>query len=161
MQLAIDITKENALWDSLPHDIEQYTHDIVSKVLNKTLPNIQAIEVSVVLADNALIQKLNRDYREKDKPTNVLSFPMTDQDDLDEEAKFICLGDIIISYETITAESEEQEKSFLDHYTHMLVHGCLHLMHYDHITEELANEMEGLEIEILSSFGIKNPYEIY
>lgn len=112
--------------------------------------NDGGVEVSIVLTDDAHIQALNRDYRGKDKPTNVLSFPQ-DEPSL--------LGDVIIAYETIAREAEEQNKSFSDHFTHMLVHGTLHLLGYDHEAEAEAEEMEALEVAILSDIGVKNPYE--
>ncbi len=111
----------------------------------------QPCEISIVLTDDAHIQILNRDYRGKDKPTNVLSFPQ-DEPSL--------LGDLVFAYETIAREAIEQNKSFTDHMTHMIVHGTLHLIGYDHIKDHEAQIMEGLEIEILSKLNIKNPYEI-
>lgn len=117
------------------------------------------IEISIVLADDAFVQDLNKRYRHKDKPTNVLSFPQTEIEDLDASQPFLSLGDIIIAYETIVREAGEQGKPLADHFRHMLVHGCLHLLHFDHIEEDEAQAMESLEIAILGSFGVKNPYQ--
>lgn len=116
-------------------------------------------EISIVLADNDFVQNLNKTYREKDKPTNVLSFPQTEIDEFDEAQGMISLGDVIIAHGVITAEAQEQTKDFYDHLRHMLVHGTLHLMHFDHMDEEQAQEMETLEIAILEKMGINNPYE--
>ncbi len=113
------------------------------------------VEISIVLADNAFVQNLNRDYRGKDKPTNVLSFP---QDPV-ADSKMINLGDVVMAYETVMAESKIQKKPFTEHVTHLLVHGILHLLEYDHENEEEAEEMESLEIRVLERLGIKNPYE--
>lgn len=113
------------------------------------------VEISLVLADNDFVQKLNRDYRGKDKPTNVLSFPQ----DPEPGAAEIHLGDVVMAYETVLKESAEQNKLFGNHVTHLLVHGILHLLEYDHENDEEAEEMESLEIRILETLGIKNPYE--
>lgn len=104
---------------------------------------------SIRLTNDTGIQQLNRDFRQKDKPTNVLSFPHDDPE---------YLGDIAISYETIKREAEEQGKDFIHHFTHMLIHGFLHLNGYDHETDAEAEEMESLEIKILADMGIENPY---
>lgn len=114
----------------------------------------RAIEISVVLADNLFIRNLNKTYRGKDKPTNVLSFPQ----DPDAGGKMINLGDVVLAYETVKLEAESQDKSFPDHVTHLLVHGILHLLEYDHENDEEAEEMESLEIRVLERLGIKNPY---
>lgn len=119
-------------------------------------------EVSISLTDDADIQTLNRDYRGKDKPTNVLSFPQIedwsdDSDDLN--APVLLLGDIVVALETIQREAIEQEKPLKDHFIHMLIHSFLHLLGYDHETEDEADVMEGLEIKILGDMGIKNPYQ--
>jgi len=105
---------------------------------------------SLLLTDNAHIQQLNRDFRDQDKPTNVLSFP-------DGEAGY--LGDIAIALQTIEAEAKDQDKDFYHHFIHMVIHGLLHLKGYDHDTDAQAEEMEALEIKILADIGIKNPYK--
>ncbi len=157
--IEIDIAINDERWNSEITEIEAFTQNIVQRVLSDFEWKTNNIDISIVLADNDFIQELNKNYRHKDKPTNVLSFPQTENEDLNNESPFISLGDIIVALETIKAEASEQNKSFSDHYTHMLIHGCLHLLHYDHITDEQAAEMEGLEIEILNTLNIKNPYE--
>lgn len=119
-------------------------------------------EITITLTNDASIQILNRDYRDKDKPTNVLSFPMWNNlgeipDNNGGGASFP-LGDIIIAFETISREATEQEKPLADHFTHMLVHGFLHLLGYDHMKDEEARVMESLEIKILKKLLIPNPY---
>lgn len=117
-------------------------------------------EVSVTLTDDAAIRILNKEHRGKDKPTNVLSFPVWDHmSDIPPRAGLVPIGDIIIAFETIKAESIEQEKSLADHLTHMVVHGFLHLLGYDHIRDDEAEIMESLEIRILKKLDIANPYE--
>ena len=101
---------------------------------------------------------MNREYRDMDKPTNVLSFATLDSDDPVPDEGPYPLGDIILSYQTIDREANEQGKFFKDHFTHMIVHGTLHLVGYDHQTEDEATHMETLEIRILEKMNIQNPY---
>ena len=110
--------------------------------------------VTLTLTNDPEIQRLNRDFRDKDKPTNVLSFP---DGDMDDDGR-LHIGDIALSYQTLAAEAEAEQKPLADHLTHLIVHGLLHLYGYDHIEDEDAVEMEALEIEILEDMGIKNPY---
>lgn len=116
-------------------------------------------ELSVVLADDALVHRLNRDYRGKDKPTNVLSFALTEAEEpeLGEDAP-VMLGDVILAWETVAFEAAEQGKTPSDHMTHLVVHGVLHLLGYDHETDDEAEEMEQLEVEVLETLGIADPY---
>lgn len=140
----LDVMRQSDLWsDNL--DIEAALSMAARMTQYK-----KASELSVVLCDDAYIQELNAEYRGKDKPTNVLSFPQ-DED--------FHLGDIVIAFETIKREADEQNKTFQDHFSHMLVHGFLHLLGYDHESDEEADVMENTEIQILGALGIKNPYE--
>ena len=107
-------------------------------------------ELSVVLSDDAQVQTLNREYRGKDKPTNVLSFPMPPESGL--------MGDVIFALETLQREADMQEKSFEDHFTHLLIHGLMHLQGFDHQTEPEAQDMEAREIRALARLSIDNPY---
>ena len=121
------------------------------------------IEINLSLSNNAEVQKLNASFRGMDKPTNVLSFANIDGDDFFEEIKqagIVELGDIIIALETLQQESNLKEISLQDHFAHLLIHGILHLFGYDHQTDEEANEMEGIEINILEKLKIANPYEV-
>jgi probable rRNA maturation factor len=104
----------------------------------------------LVLADDALQRRLNREFRGRDKPTNVLSF----------EAAPGALGDVVLALETIAAEAEAQGKTLADHVAHLVVHGVLHLRGYDHETQGQARRMERLEIEILAGLGIADPYHL-
>ena len=125
--------------------------------------SISEAELSVVLSNDLDVQKLNFEYRKKDKPTNVLSFSTLDdpaEENLAHQRGVLSLGDIILSRETLICEAKMQSKRLEDHFTHLLVHGVLHLLGYDHLSEDEALEMESLEIEILSRLGVKNPYEL-
>ncbi len=119
-------------------------------------------ELSLVLTDDAHIRDLNRTWRGKDKATNVLSFPAGEHHEAEVSDDYadppMLLGDIVIARETLVREAEEEGKSRQDHFTHLLVHGFVHLMGYDHEDDAEAEEMEALEAEILAHLGIANPY---
>lgn len=148
MKPEIDILISQPRWrEALPG-----CEDIVTRAIEQSLIHLKAskaYEVSVVLTDDAEIRELNREWRGKDKPTNVLSFPQ------DEE---ILLGDIILSLGTIEDEARSQGKALADHTSHLVVHGLLHLLGYDHEVESEAEEMEALEIDICAQMGVNNPY---
>ena len=111
-------------------------------------------EISVLLTDDAAVRELNRAWRGIDKPTNVLSFPSPKQ----AAGLPPLLGDIAIAYETLAREAGEEGKPFLHHLAHLAVHGYLHLMGYDHLTDSEAEAMEALERDILRSLRIADPY---
>ncbi|AJY48370.1 rRNA maturation RNase YbeY [Martelella endophytica] len=115
------------------------------------------VELSLVFTDDAAIREINAEWRDKDKATNVLSFPAFPVAPGDMPGPM--LGDIVIAYETVAREADELEKSFEDHLTHLLVHGFLHLLGYDHIENEEAELMEGLETRILATLGLSDPYQ--
>lgn len=111
-------------------------------------------ELTVRIVDRQEITELNHQYRHKDKATNVLSFPA----DLPDHIDIPLLGDLIICADVVRQEAIEQHKALSDHWAHMLVHGTLHLLGYDHIEDGEADEMEALEIIILNKLGVANPY---
>ena len=120
------------------------------------------VEVSVRLTDDAEVQGLNAQYRGKDKPTNVLSFPMVQPDLIEalsagDEGETL-LGDIVLAWETVAAEAAAKALTPADHATHLIVHGLLHLLGYDHDDDALAGHMEGLETAALSHLGLGDPY---
>lgn len=115
-------------------------------------------EITLRIVSKDEIQMLNSSYRGKDKPTNVLSFPFDMPEGLPTELQEMILGDIALCAEVIAEESSAQHKALAHHWAHMVIHGVLHLLGYDHINDDDAAEMEALETEILASFNIKNPY---
>ncbi len=119
----------------------------------------RAYEVSVVLTDDAHQRKLNAAYRGKDASTNVLSFPADENPDGTFPGDLAMpLGDVTLALETVSREADDEGLSFADHFCHLLVHGMLHLAGYDHETDNDAERMEMLEIEILAGLGVDNPY---
>lgn len=120
------------------------------------------VEIAVRLTDDTEVHALNRDFRGKDKSTNVLSFPQVQADLLDTLSNSddgeILLGDIVLARETCAREAEEKGISIPDHATHLIVHGTLHLVGYDHMDDASAQAMEALEVKALASLGIANPY---
>ena len=114
-------------------------------------------EVSVRVVDRAEMQLLNDKFREQDKPTNVLSFPAGEIDGLPVDAD-IPLGDIVVCAAVVKDEAQRQGKTLADHWAHMVVHGTLHLLGFDHESDRDAARMERLEVQILGDHGIANPY---
>ena len=119
------------------------------------LPFQEESEVTVRLVDEAESNQLNLTYRGKDKPTNVLSFPF----ECPPGVELPLLGDLIICRQVVEREASEQNKPLLAHWAHMVVHGSLHLLGYDHIDDEEAEEMEALEVEFMQALGYDNPYQ--
>ena len=136
----------------------------IKKVVETTLRFIGTqsdCEMGIACVDNAESHKLNLEYRQKDKPTNVLSFPSDLPDEMAQILDTFPIGDLVICIPVVLQEAIEQQKTPIEHFTHMLLHGTLHLMGYDHETsEEDAEEMEALEIEILNKLGFENPYTV-
>ena len=115
----------------------------------------KAAQLSIRIVDESESQHLNNTYRGKDKPTNVLSFPM----DIPEEFDVPMLGDLVICAPVVAREAREQHKSLQAHWAHMVIHGMLHLQGYDHISDDEAEQMEALEIKLLQQLGYDNPYQ--
>lgn len=158
----IDVTISEPEWNNSFLDVEKLARTAVQNTLKVArLPKEvqgRSIEASIVLANDDLIQILNREYRDMDKPTNVLTFASIDSDAPVPMDGPYALGDVILSYQTIAREAKEQGKFFKDHYIHMIVHGTLHLLGYDHEDDDEATIMETLEIRILERMNIQNPY---
>jgi len=121
-----------------------------------------AVEISIKLTDDAEIRSLNATYRGKDAPTNVLSFPMVQSDlletlDIGDDGE-VLLGDVVLARETCAREAEEKDIPFADHAAHLIIHGTLHLLGYDHMVDHEAEAMEAIEVRALASLGIADPY---
>jgi len=153
--LAVDILIESEAWRMLPEaaDIVQRAIAATSKV---DIHRCNA-ELSILLCDDKTIARLNGRWRGQEKPTNVLSFPAPPlQGALPDEK--IPLGDIAIAYETVAREAEENGKTVSDHLSHLVLHGLLHLLGYDHHMDDEAERMERLERDILARIGVADPY---
>lgn len=119
------------------------------------------VEVAVRLSDDAEVHGLNRDWRGKDRPTNILSFPMLDTEALARlgaPGTDVLLGDLVLAHETCVREAADKRVSLPDHATHLIVHGTLHLLGHDHVDDGMADAMEALETQILGLLGIDDPY---
>ncbi|PCI49324.1 MAG: rRNA maturation RNase YbeY [Alphaproteobacteria bacterium] len=169
--IELDICLQSPDWDVGFPDykacIETCFEQIVTQVPEaRNFDHIPHLELSILLSDDQNIRELNKDYRGKDKATNVLSFPSLSPEDIDvflrkgsEIPDFpIILGDIIFAYQTIKDEAREQGISFSDHFCHLCLHGMLHLLGYDHIEDSQADAMEVLEKKLLSKLSIDDPY---
>ena len=117
-------------------------------------PQSDEVEMTVRIVDEAESHELNLNYRGKDRPTNVLSFPFECPD----EVELPLLGDLVICRQVVEREAQEQDKSLMAHWAHMVVHGSLHLLGYDHIEDDEAEEMESLETQIMTGLGFADPY---
>lgn len=162
----LDTSIEDARWDDIALEA------VAERVLAAALPEVglspDMCEVSLLGCDDSRIAELNADFRDKPRPTNVLSWPEEDlAADLPggvpamPEADFtgvIALGDIAIAWDTCAREAEAAGKAMQDHVTHLVLHGLLHLLGYDHIRDEDATLMEALEVRILGKLGVDDPY---
>lgn len=144
----IDVTMMHPNWQSELPDIEERCRGAVLAALSGRTASAGQ-EVSIVLADDAKVRELNSRYRGQDKPTNVLSFA---------QGEAGLLGDVVLAFETTKREAAEQRKTLGDHAGHLVVHGVLHLLGYDHESAKEARAMEAREREILAALGIADPY---
>lgn len=157
--LSVDVDVRDGDWSSVAADTTDFCEDILLAVWHRMAPDERLHEVSVVLADDVLLQQLNKQYRGKDAPTNVLSFSSELADDgMIPEGEPRPLGDIVLSWDTLSREASDLNIGMRDHFTHLLVHGMLHLLGFDHEDDKDATEMETCEVQILSDMGIANPY---
>ena len=146
----IDMMVDSPLWAREPAAEETVRQAIAAAAAGSDAP--AGTEVSVMLADDAAVRALNARWRGQDKPTNVLSFPSASSGNSG------MLGDIAIAYETTAREAQAEGKLFTDHLAHLAVHGFLHLLGYDHASDDEAESMECLERVILAQLGIADPY---
>lgn len=137
-------------WNQPPLPWEEKISQSLEKAAEMVDKDFSCLEVSVVLYNDEQVQKFNKTYRHKDSPTNVLSFKSESEGEL---------GDIILAYETVMREAQVEGISSLHHTIHLIIHGFLHLLGYDHEEKNDAYQMENMEIQILKGLNIKNPYE--
>ena len=162
---AIDVMVASVLWKSR-HNAKALVQRAIATAASAV--STAGCEVAIVLTDDSAIRTLNRNWRQKNAATNVLSFPV--RENLPRplpraekpRAKIgrvpRLLGDIVIAYETTEREARAERKPFAHHLTHLAVHGFLHLVGYDHVADEEAEAMEGLETAILARLGVPDPY---
>jgi probable rRNA maturation factor len=151
----LDVMVESPLWSALP-DAQDRAEAALEAAERRASPGLlPGAEISLLLADDERLRALNSEWRGLDKPTNVLSFPAAAPGRL---AQAPVLGDIAIAFETLAAEARDEGKSPADHFSHLVIHGFLHLIGYDHETPADAERMESLERTILADLGIADPY---
>ena len=155
MTVSLDIRAPSALWRGLPRARALARETIAACAAECGLDPRKDREVSLCLTDDADMRALNARWRGVDRPTNVLSFPAAQREGT---LNGPTLGDIALAYETLTREAEDLGSPLADHYRHLLAHGFLHLIGYDHQTDKDAGRMEALEIRILARLGVADPY---
>ena len=167
--LAITIVDEGGDWSAFPARGEAIRAAGAAVAAHPRGTEARGAEACIVLADDALVRSLNRSYRGKDAPTNVLSFPFQEPPGAPSTQGGTSpaagagtgprhLGDVVLAAETVGGEAAAQELAPAHHLQHLVVHGLLHLLGFDHETDAEAEVMEGLEVEILASLGIADPY---
>jgi probable rRNA maturation factor len=157
----IDVTSICSRWHLVCPAAERHVRDTARLTLAQAMASssfASNVEVGVTLADDVEQQRLNREYRGQDVPTNVLAFPAWEPGTPVPPGAPLLLGDVVLAFETVAREAAEQGKPFTDHIRHMIVHGVLHLLGYDHRTRAEAAIMEPLETSILAELGVPNPY---
>jgi probable rRNA maturation factor len=164
IEIALDADEE---WDSSDLTEPLVRRAAEAAIAESAFPQLadtgRTVELSVRLTSDEQVQALNAHWRGKHKPTNVLSFPMADERELRDESfadAELLLGDIILAHGVCFAEAADKGVPFASHATHLIVHGTLHLLGYDHIDERDAADMEAREVRALERLGIANPYEV-
>ena len=165
LEIALDSDED---WDSSSFWLPLVRKAAEAAIAESAFPDLAdadgAVEISVTLTGNGQVHALNAKWRGKDKPTNVLSFPMADERDLSRTnlaSDELLLGDIVLARGVCVAEAAEKGVSVEDHAVHLVVHGTLHLLGYDHGNDRDADDMEEREVRALKRLGIANPYEIH
>ena len=151
--MPLDLVIENEAWGQVPN-LELIAEQAVAAALPK---GEQSKIITLLFSDDETMQELNKDWRGKDAPTNVLSFPAP-KDQPVPPGELPLLGDIVLGFGTCAREAQEAGKTLTNHTCHLIVHGVLHLLGYDHVDDQEAEKMEAAEIKILSTLNISNPY---
>jgi probable rRNA maturation factor len=155
---AVDVIIASPTWTRALHSAAAVCRRAARAALLAAGPK-KPVEVSILLTSDAAVRKLNAKFRGKDKPTNVLSFP-ADADDAQPKDAPRTLGDIALAYGVLRREAKAEDKSLTAHLSHLVIHGVLHLLGYDHEHDKDAVTMERLEKKILSRLGISDPYAV-
>lgn len=169
MTLHIHIDKASAKWKRafplMQRKIEAAAAAAFKAAKKPAAFQRRSFEINIILTDDANVKTLNRNYRGKDKPTNVLSFPQINLQKFQRSAlavfparSAVPLGDVVLAFQTIQRECREQKKTLENHIIHLIVHGTLHLLGYDHMKPRDAKAMEKLECDILDALGYPDPY---
>jgi probable rRNA maturation factor len=158
--LAIILEVEDERWTAAVPDVAAILEKSITLALADLDTGGRTIEVGVRLVDDGTIRGLNRDWRGRDKPTNVLSFPLGAPEPIVDADFPWLLGDIVMSFDTVESESRADEKPIAHHVAHLAIHAALHLIGHDHETDEDADAMEAAETELLAALGIADPYAI-
>lgn len=161
----IAVVVECSTWTAALPDVERTCRRVAAAALGAGAAGdwsdaeVERMELSIVLADDATVRELNRSYRRQDKATNVLSFAALDGDEtpLPPDGP-IMLGDVILAYQVTAEEAARDGKTLVQHLSHLVVHGVLHLLGYDHQDEDAAEDMERLETAVLGALGLPDPY---
>jgi probable rRNA maturation factor len=155
MSVKVELVQGSKLWRGVLPARTLAREAIAAAVAETGVRLRRGAEVGVHLVDDAGIRAVNAQWREKDAPTNVLSFPAADPRRLGEAR---LLGDILVAFETARREAEEERKTLADHFSHLIIHGFLHLLGYDHVEAGEAEAMERLEARALARLGVEDPY---
>jgi probable rRNA maturation factor len=154
--MSVSVMVEDESWNKLP-GLKRLTTTAIESVLHRNGRSLDRSSVTVLFTNDGEMASLNQAWRGKPRPTNVLSFPAPANQPVPEgEAE--PLGDIVLASGVVAREAEAQGKSLEFHVTHLIVHGCLHLLGHDHGEETQAGKMEAIEVEILAELGYSNPY---
>ncbi len=168
----VDVVIAHDSWNRLDLDVEKYVKNIAVTAISAGLECVVSyIELCILLSCDTILNELNKNYRNKDQPTNVLSFPYSESlsPDINYHSthsyhnnvqKRYYLGDIAISYERVLDESLTKNVSIKEYIAHMIIHGVLHLLDYDHKNDHDTDKMQKKEKEIMLSCGYSNPYEV-
>lgn len=159
---SIDVLIEGGDWNATVPGARELCRGAVEAALSLAAQIAQPVEVSVLLTGDEALAKLNREYRGREGPTNVLSFSVADPSVLGDAAVAqapVLLGDVAVAYETAVAEANLAGLAIEDHMRHLVVHGVLHLLGYDHVDDSDAERMEALEVSVLAQIGVEDPYK--
>ncbi len=155
VDVTIDVQRHATHWRSVPGVSAVARKAAKRAIAMGGVPVLAGAGLSVTLADDATVAAANRDWRGKDSPTNVLSFPAVTADRISQSP---FLGDVILAFETVHHEAATESRAIQHHVAHLVVHGVLHVLGYDHMTKDEAERMEALETLILASLAIADPY---